>query len=158
MYRRVNSGRSIAFATVGIVIVMAVFTWVMYGMAQRVFQMADVMVELNQSFKTMTKMTDDVHTIALTMQDMNQSITEMKTSLVDMRDSVGGMADNVGGMSRNIDHMNTTMVSMTDNIGNMSQTMQVMTVNMNRLTRDIGQASYAFSQPMSYMWGNPFPF
>ncbi|MBV1863732.1 MAG: hypothetical protein KUG74_04770 [Rhodobacteraceae bacterium] len=141
MYRRVSSSRFIAFATIGIVIVMAVFTWVMYGMAQRVFVMTDIMVELNQSIKSMVgtqeSMTADIHAMALKFDTMN-------TSMVKMNKNVGDMNTSIAGMSHNIETM--------------SKTMQVMTVSVNRMTRDIGQASYAFSQPMSYMWGNPFPF
>jgi len=33
-----------------------------------------------------------------------------------------------------------------------------MAGNMNRMTYDIGHATYAMSNPMSYMWGNAFPF
>jgi len=47
MYRRTNSSGFIAATTAGIVVVMCVFTWVMYSMAQRVFLMTDVMVEMN---------------------------------------------------------------------------------------------------------------
>lgn len=141
MYRRVNSGRFIAFATVGIVIVMAVFTWVMYGMAQKVFVMTDVMIELNESFKSMvgtqTSMAADMHSMSINMASMNTNVASMATNIAEMNGEMGALADNIVTMSK---------------------TMQIMTVNMNRLSQDIGQASYAFSQPMSYMWGNAFPF
>jgi len=44
MYRRVNSGRFIGLTTFLIVVVMAVFTWVMWGMAKQVFVLSDVML------------------------------------------------------------------------------------------------------------------
>jgi len=47
MYKRVSSDSFMVMTTAGIVIVMGIFTWVMYGMAQRVFIMVDVMVEMN---------------------------------------------------------------------------------------------------------------
>lgn len=141
MYRRVNSGRFIGLTTFLIVIVMAVFTWVMYGMAQRVFTMTDIMIELNQSMKTMVgtqvSMAKDMHDMSLSMGTMNSNITEMNQH-------IGSMGQSVGSMSK-------TMV-------NLSGAMNNMAGNMNRMTYDIGQTTYAMSNPMSYMWGNAFPF
>ena len=134
MYRRVNSGRFIGLTTLLIVIVMAVFTWVMYGMAQRVFTMTDIMEDLNESIKTMVgtqvSMADDMHNMSTSMLTMNQNITVMN--------------ENIG--------------SMTGTMETLSGAMNNMATNMNRMTYDIGQATYAMSNPMSYMWGNAFPF
>ncbi len=134
MYRRVNSGRFIGLTTLLIVIVMAVFTWVMYGMAQQVFTMTDIMMELNESIKSMVgtqvSMADDMHNMSTSMATMNQNITDMN--------------QNIG--------------SMTGTMETLSGAMNNMATNMNRMTYDIGQATYAMSNPMSYMWGNAFPF
>jgi small ligand-binding sensory domain FIST len=134
MYRRVNSGRFIVATTAGIVIVMALFTWVMYGMAQQVFVMTDIMGELNTSIKAMVvtqaSMTEDIHA-------MNANFAAMNKTIADMNGNIAGM---------------------TGSVANMSESVYQMTVNVNRMTYDIGQATYAFSQPMSYMWGSPFPF
>ncbi len=134
MYRRVNSGRFIGLTTLLIVIVMAVFTWVMYGMAQQVFTMTDIMMDLNESIKTMVgtqvSMADDMHSMSTSMTTMNQNITVM----------------------------NENMGSMTGTMKSLSGAMNNMATNMNRMTYDIGQATYALSNPMSYMWGNAFPF
>jgi methyl-accepting chemotaxis protein len=134
MYRRVNSGRFIGLTTLLIVIVMAVFTWVMYGMAQQVFTMTDIMEDLNESIKTMVgtqvSMADDMHSMSTSMSTMNQNITVMN-------ESIG---------------------SMTGTMKTMSGAMNNMATNMNRMTYDIGNATYAMSNPMSYMWGNAFPF
>ncbi len=134
MYRRVNSGRFIVVTTAGIMIVMAIFTWVMWGMAQQVFTMTDVMVELNQSFKSMvvtqTSMANDIHAMSGDMRAMNASISAMQGDIHTMTGGVASMAD---GMQR-------------------------MNMVMSKMTYDVGQATYAVSHPMSYMWGNPFPF
>ena len=134
MYRRVNSGRFIVVTTAGIMVVMAIFTWVMYGMAQQVFTMTDVMVELNQSFKSMvvtqTSMANDIHAMSGDMQAMNDSINAMQGDIHAMTGGVASMAD---GMQR-------------------------MNMAVSKMTYDVGQATYAVSHPMSYMWGNPFPF
>jgi len=141
MYRRVNSGRFIGLTTLLIVIVMAVFTWVMYGMAQQVFTMTDIMQDLNKSIKTMVgtqvSMAKDMHEMNISMGTMNDNVTEMNQS-------IGSMGQNVGAMS--------------ETMTNLSGAMNNMAGNMNRMTYDIGQTTYALSNPMSYMWGNAFPF
>ena len=69
MYRRVNSGRFIGLTTFLIVVVMAIFTWVMYDMAKRVVVLADVMLEMNDSIKSMDNsmksMTAEIGTMAV---------------------------------------------------------------------------------------------
>lgn len=141
MYRRVNSGRFIGVTTAGIVIVMAVFTWVMWGMAQRVNMMTDVMVELNKSFKAMVvtqeSMARDMGAMSASMTTMNGSISEMNTSITTMNKNVAAMAGSVATMS---------------------DAMRSLNYSMGRMTSDVGRATYAFSNPMSYMFGNPFPF
>lgn len=54
------------------------------------------------------------------------------------------MASSVGTMSR-------TMGGMTEAMGSMAG-------NMNRMAYDVSLASHAMTNPMSYMWGNSFPF
>jgi len=134
MYRRVNSGRFLVLTTSGIVVVMAIFTWVMYGMAQRVYKMTDVMVDLNGSMKSMvtiqTHMSADIH-------NMRINITAMNKNLVSMN-------NNIGIMSHSVDAM--------------TQAMQRMNIDMHKMTYDIGRVTYAMSHPISYMWGGKFPF
>lgn len=134
MYRRVNSGRFIGLTTFGIVIVMAVFTWVMYGMAQQVITMTGIIQELNDSFKAMIEiqrsMAMDIHT----------------------------MSGDMSSMSRDISVMNQEISTMSGSVETMNGAMHSMAVNMNRMTYDVSQASHAMSNPMSYMWGNSFPF
>ena len=148
MYRRVNSGRFIGLTTFGIVIVMAVFTWVMYGMAQQVFVMTDIMVDLGDSFKSMNtiqvQMAADIHNMSTDISQMSQMIGAMSGSVETMTGSIETMANSVATMSR-------TMGGMTEAMGSMA-------VNMNRMAYDVSLASYAMSNPMSYMWGNSFPF
>lgn len=141
MYRRVNSGRFIGLTTFGIVVVMAVFTWVMYGMAQQVYTMTDVMVELNQSFKAMVG----------TQTSMAADMSSMAENMVEMNRNISGMNDNITAMNVNVGKMANSMGHLTDAMGSMA-------ANMNRMTRDIGGATYAVTNPLSYMWGNPFPF
>lgn len=134
MYRRVNSGRWIGFTTALIVVVMAVFTWVMYGMAQQVFTMTDIMQELNTSIKSMVG------------------------TQVSMADAMGQMAGNMENMSGQMDEMQGSIASMSGSVGMMSDAMGSLAVNMNRMTYDFNQAIYAISNPLSYMWGNSMPF
>ena len=141
MYRKASSGRFIGLTTFLIVVVMAVFTWVMYGMALQVFKMTDIMIELNESIKTMVgstvSMASDMHQMNTNMVDMNASIASMDVNMASMDSKIGTMSESMAVMSNDFHLMNASM---------------------NKMTYDVGQATYAFSNPMSYMWGNPFPF
>jgi len=143
MYRRVNSGRFIGLTTFGIVIVMAVFTWVMYGMAQQVFLMTDIMVELSNSFRAMVAVQE---IMAADIHSMSADITEMNRKMGTMSNSVSTMSGTIGSMS--------------NSMGVMTDAMHSMTASVSRMSYDVGKASYAMSNPMSFMWGNgsPFPF
>ncbi len=110
MYRRVNSDRFMVLTTLGIVIVMGIFTWVMYGMAQQVFTMTDVMVELNGSFQTMTK---DIHQMGSNMEIMTSNINDMNGNLVSMNGSMAAMNTNIDGMTSDISTMAESVPSMT---------------------------------------------
>ena len=127
MYRRVNSGRFIVITTAGIVVIMAIFTWVMYGMAQQVFTMTDVMVQMGKDFSHL--------------------VVTQETMVFDMHD-----------MGQNVGAMNATISGMAQDISQMNGAVQRMNVSIGQMTHDISKATYAFSQPMSYMWGNPFGF
>ena len=143
MYRKASSGRFIGLTTFLIVVVMAVFTWVMYGMAQQVFVMTDIMVDLSNSFKEMVKiqqvMVADIHAMSIDISEMNQKI--------------GSMTDSVGDMSGSMASMSTSVADMGDAMNNMAG-------SVGRMSYDVSKASYAMSNPMSFMWGNssPFPF
>ena len=156
MYRRVNSGGFIGAMTLGIVIVMAIFTWVMYGMARQVYILTDVMLELNGSFKSMVVDMDEMSTNMLAMRDaivnMDGTMNQLAGHMDEMNVNMGSMTVDMGDMSQDMDKMTATM-------GAMTNSMQAMTVNIGRMTSDVGRASHAFSNPMSYMFGGgPFPF
>jgi len=149
MYRRVNSGGFIGAMTLGIVIVMAVFTWVMWGMARQVFVLTDVMVELNGSFKSMV----------VDMGGMNENMEAMRGTMERMDSSIATLSVDIGQMNANMGDISTDMGEMTAMMGAMTHSMQAMTVSIGQMTADVGRASYAFSNPMSYMFGGgPFPF
>ena len=52
MYRRATSGAFIVVTTFLIVVVMALFTWVIYGMARQVYTLTDTMVEMDKFLDT----------------------------------------------------------------------------------------------------------
>lgn len=141
MYRRVNSDRFMVLTTLGIVVVMAIFTWVMYGMAQQVFTITDVMVDLNKSFQVMTV---DIHT-------MGQNIEEMSANVLSMSVDMNNMSSNISGITDDIE-------TMADSVPAMTNAMLSMAAGVDRMVQDMARATYAFTQPMSYMWGNAFPF
>lgn len=149
MYRRVNSGGFIGAMTLGIVIVMAVFTWVMWGMARQVFVLTDVMVELNDSFKS----------IVVDMGGMNENMVAMRGAMDRMDATMATLSTDIGEMNASMEGITSDMGEMTAMMGGMTRSMQAMTVSMGQMTSDVGRASYAFSNPMSYMFGGgPFPF
>jgi len=149
MYRRVNSGGFIGAMTLGIVIVMAVFTWVMWGMARQVFVLTDVMVELNTSFKS----------IVVDMNGMNENMVAMRGTMERMEVTMTTLSADIGEMNASMEGITADMGEMTAMMGGMTRSMQAMTVSMGQMTNDVGRASYAFSNPMSYMFGgSPFPF
>ncbi|GGD43557.1 hypothetical protein GCM10011358_29220 [Sinisalibacter lacisalsi] len=149
MYRRVNSGGFIGAMTLGIVIVMAIFTWVMWGMARQVYVLTDVMVDLNGSFKSMV--TD--------MNGMNENMVAMRGAMDRMDASMATLSADIGEMNASMDGITADMGEMTAMMGGMTHSMQVMNANIGRMTNDVGRASYAFSNPASYMFGGgPFPF
>lgn len=149
MYRRVNSGGFIGAMTLGIVIVMAVFTWVMWGMARQVFVLTDVMVELNDSFKS----------IVVDMGGMNENMVAMRGAMDRMDATMATLSTDIGEMNASMEGITSDMGEMTAMMGGMTLSMQAMTVSMGQMTSDVGRASYAFSNPMSYMFGGgPFPF
>lgn len=134
MYRRVNSGRFIVATTAGIVIIMAIFTWVMYGMAQQVNTMTDVMVTLGKDFSHMVVLQEG------------------------MASDIHNMSGNIDTMSQNIILMNQNITGMGEDVAVLSGSIKSMNANMSRMTYDISKATYAFSQPMSYMFNTPFGF
>lgn len=149
MYRRVNSGGFIGAMTLGIVIVMAIFTWVMWGMANQVYVLTDVMLELNDSFKSMV----------VDMREMNGNVGEMRKSIDRMDATMAGLSGDVGEMNTNLATMAEDARRMDAAMAAMTNSIHVMSANMVTMTRDVGRASYAFSNPMSYMFGgSPFPF
>ena len=145
----------VVITTALIVVVMAVFTWVMYGMAQKVFVLTDVMVEMNQSFKgivaNMDSMADDMHVMNTELRTMSDAVVEMNGNVASMSSNLLVMTDDIGGMSEN-------MASMTDDMSYISGGVYYIGASMSRMTYDMGKATSAFTSPLSYMFGNGFPF
>ncbi len=148
MYRRVSSDRFMVLTTLGIVVVMAIFTWVMYGMAQQVFTMTDVMIDLNESFQAMSA---DIHIMGGNIEGMAGTIDTMGANINGMSGDMSTMNENISGMTGDIKTMASSVPAMTDAVLSMAG-------SVDRMTQDISRATYAFTQPMSYMWGNVFPF
>ncbi len=153
---------SVVITTALIVLVMAVFTWVMYGMARQVFVMTDVMLELNGSIKSMVttldNMSDDTHQMTVSVTGMDETITEMNSHIGNMNGEIGAMNTSIGGMTTDIADMSGHIGSMTEDISYMSTGIYYMGSSMSRMTYDVGKATDAFTSPMSYMFGNVLPF
>ena len=145
MYKRASSGLFIALTTAGIVVVMAIFTWVMYGMAQQVYVMTDIMKDLNVAMQTMvvsqSEMAGDIHT-------MSKDFTIVSTAV----------DEDMGAMSGNLDQIRVEMTIVTARMDTMTRTIGVMSKDMAMMNMNVSRASYAFANPVSYMFGNSFPF
>jgi len=92
VYRRVNNSRYIVAGISGIVIVMSVFTYLMWGIANRI----DTMTE------TIVRMGTDVHTMAEVQKVMVQDIGAMSTNMASIQSSVQGMDTQLMAVSRNM--------------------------------------------------------
>ena len=78
MYRRATSGAFIVVTTFLIVVVMALFTWVIYGMARQVYTLTDTMIEMNQNFG---QMVTDMDRISENMGAMTGNMDEMTRAI-----------------------------------------------------------------------------
>ncbi len=150
-----RGGYFVVFTTALIVVVMAIFTWVMWGMAKRVFVLTDVMVEMNDSFKSIVTNMD---TMATEMQNMSGDVDQMNGSMTSMNTNIGEMNVHIAGMSTDITQMSSDINGMSEDMAYMSAGIYYIGSSVSRMTYDVGKASNAFTQPMSYMFGNILPF
>ncbi|MBT3239207.1 MAG: hypothetical protein HOL37_05690 [Rhodospirillaceae bacterium] len=97
MYKRVNNSRSMVVAIIGIVLVMSIFTWLMYGISQSIHTMTETMVRLGHDVNTMTQVQKVmVHDIGV----MTKNTTSMQNSAQNMNASMSRMGYDVGRSSR----------------------------------------------------------
>ena len=100
MYRRVNNSGYVVAGISGIVMVMSIFTWLMYGIANRIDQMAMTMVELGKDVRTMTEvqkvmvkdigiMTQSVHSVSQNMALITGNTSRINASMSRMSYDVG---------------------------------------------------------------------
>ena len=106
MYKRTNNTLMVA-GLAGIVVVMSVFTWVMYGVATQIVQMTTLM----------ERMSNDVHAMAVVQENMST----MANSMVDMNKSVNRMQQDVSVMTGTSVNMNANMARMSQDVGRSSQ-------------------------------------
>jgi len=138
MYRRVNSGIFIVMTTFGIVVVMAIFTWVMYGMAQQVNVMTDIMQDLSASMKT----------IVQSQETMAEDFAAVRAI----------MDEDMGTIAGNLTEVRAEMASVSGNMQHMTNSVDLLARDVNFLNMNVSRASQAFASPVSYMFGNGFPF
>ncbi|MCW8916085.1 MAG: hypothetical protein OQK24_09570 [Magnetovibrio sp.] len=112
----------------GIVVVMSVFTYLMWGIANRI----DTMTQ------TIVSMGNDVHVMSEAQKIMVQDIASMSTNMASMRKSVEGMDKQLQSVSVNMARITGTTAH--------------MNANMTRMSHDVGRSSSMFSSPMAYFW------
>lgn len=128
MYRRVNNSRYIVAGISGIVVVMSIFTYLMWGIANRIDTMTETIVAMGK----------DVHVMSEAQKIMVQDIGALSANVASMQASVQGMDTNLTAVSRN-------MAIITGSTANMN-------ANMARMSYDVGRSSNMFSSPMAYFW------
>ena len=77
-------------AIIGIVLVMSIFTWLMYGISQSIHTMTETMVRLGHDVNTMTQV----------QKVMTKNTTSMQNSAQNMNASMSRMGYDVGRSSR----------------------------------------------------------
>jgi len=128
VYRRISNSRYMLAGITGIVAVMSVFTFLMWGIANRIDTMTETIVQLGA----------DIHTMTQVQEVMVQDISAMSTNFGTMQGTLQNMDIQVTAMSRNIAVMTGSTVNMNSNMARMSQ--------------DVSRTSSMFSSPMSYFW------
>ncbi|WP_139134886.1 hypothetical protein [Magnetovibrio blakemorei] len=128
MYRRVNNSRYVVVGISGIVVVMSVFTYLMWGIANRI----DTMTQ------TIVAMGTDLHTMTEVQKVMVQDIGAMSTNIASIQTSVQGMDAQLLTVSRNMAIMTGSTVGMNANVA--------------RMSHDVGRSTSMFSSPMNYFW------
>ena len=108
MYRKTSNSRYVVVGISGIVLVMSIFTWLMYGIADRINVMTETIVQLGA----------DVHAMTEIQYAMTRDISSMAGN-------IGHMQASVNSMSRNVELMTGTTMSM-------NQTMNRLGYDVNR--------------------------
>ncbi|MEG3618798.1 hypothetical protein V5T82_10055 [Magnetovibrio sp. PR-2] len=128
MYRRVNNSRYMVAGISGIVVVMSVFTYLMWGIANRIDQMTETIIGMG----------DDIHIMSEAQKVMVRDIGQMSKDMNSMQAAVQGMDQQMYVVSRNL----AVMTGSTTH----------MNANMARMSQDVGRSSNMFSSPMAYFW------
>ncbi len=110
MYKRVNNSRYMVVGLSGIVVVMSIFTWLMYGIANHIDQMTQTIAQLG----------DDVHTMTEVQKVMVSDIGKMTENVSNMQASVQNMSQNVALMTGSTANMNASMGRLTRDMGRTS--------------------------------------
>lgn len=111
MYRKTSSSRLMVAGISGIVIVMSIFTWLMYGIAKRIDQMTLTIVQLGH----------DVHTMTDVQKVMVHDIGIMTNNVSGMQTSVDNMSRNIAVMTGSTANINANMARMSQDVGRTSQ-------------------------------------
>lgn len=110
MYRRLNNSRYMVAGISGIVIVMSIFTWLMFGIANRIDQLT----------LTMMQMGEDVHTMTEIQKVMVNDIGRMTNNVGNIQTSVHTMSRNMAVMTGSTAHINANMARLSQDMGRTS--------------------------------------
>lgn len=103
MYKRVNNSRYMVAGLTGIVLVMSIFTWLMYGIAQRIDVMTATIVTLGKDVHTMTEvqkvMVHDIGALNHNISKINGSVHSMSRNMAVMTGSTMRISQDMGRTS-----------------------------------------------------------
>ncbi len=128
MYRRVNNSRYIVAGISGIVIVMSVFTYLVWGIANQIDTMTQTIVRMGDNMNTMTEV---------------QKV---------MVQDIGAMSANIATIQQSVHGMDNQLAAVSHNMALITGSTQHMNANMARMSQDVGRSSQMFSSPMQYFW------
>ncbi|MBF0248554.1 MAG: hypothetical protein HQL36_10865 [Alphaproteobacteria bacterium] len=123
-----SNSRYMVAGITGIVVGMSIFTWLMWGIANRIDTMTITIVNLGSDIRAMTEF----------QKTMGQDIGSMSQSISSIEGTVANMNGQIHAMSQNV-------ALMTGSTAN-------MTANMARMSHDVGRSSQQVSSPMAYFW------
>lgn len=99
MYRRVNNSRYVVFGISGIVIVMSIFTWLIYGIAKDIGDMA----------VNMQHISSDIHDMTESQIAMSNAVTNIDGQIQYMSHNVAIMTGNTSRMSYDVNRFASPM-------------------------------------------------
>lgn len=119
MYKRSTNGLMV-LGIAGIVLVMSIFTGVMYGVAQQIVQMTELMGKMSQDVHAMVEVQQNMQTMAISMVNMDAAVNKMSQDVAVMTGASVNMNANMARMSEDVARLSHNFSSPMNFMRNMS--------------------------------------